>query len=455
MAWSAFLTRLLSRQAPEAENVRLVDAYEALERHMGGRLLDNALGIQQRPIPIATRWQPYHRDEIREECEQGVMLRLGYFCDFMSGNGQIDGLCATRTDGMLRRDAIFGGDPWLCEQLAGRPTVRDEQTGVVVDQGRPGLWRRMVPSTEFGLVLRDWMLAGVGLGEMVNDPTGLPCLRHLPIHWLRYSFGEERWLYQAPGKTYEVRPGDGRWVMLTKSLHRPWAHGAWYPLAMPAISMAGTELDRLRWQGQLADPLRAIRASKSSNEGQRRSLLRFILDKWHRAPALVHKDDEQAYLVESNGRGFEVYNDSDDRAERRILYTLAGQTVTGEGNKGFNSLDGFDNIRLDIVQKQADAAAECAERDILAPWGHRFWGAPPDAVTVGWDIRSAAQRVAEAEALRTSLEAVEIADRVFAPHGAEVDLAAYIAQHRLPLPTRQLRTAARPVKLLPLGTVRA
>lgn len=457
-----WLSRLWSRSpAPElAENQRLVDAYEALEareRFMMGRLADNAFGIKQRPIHVATRWQPYHRDEIREECEQGQLLRLGFLLDAMKGDGMISGLLDTRTSGMLRRPALFRGDPFLVDLLRGREPTVDPATGEILDPGELGLWPRMVPTTEFAKVMRDGILSGVGLGELVCDERGLRCLRHLPIHWLRYHFGEDRWLYQSPNGTYEVRPGDGRWVLFTPyGAARPWIEGKWYPLAWPFISKAGTALDRLRWQGFLADPLRVIKSSKQSNEMQRKNLLRFILERWHRAPALVTKDDEQAYLVESNGRGFEVYNDSDDRADRDILYVLSGQTVTGDGNKGFNSLEGFDSIRLDIIQGTAAAAAECAVRDILIPWAQYYWGMGPDSVSVAWDVRSAAQRQAEAEALQTTLEVVEKADAVLERRGLETDIAAMVAQHGLVLPTRPISrasSAAKPIRLLSPGTV--
>lgn len=435
------LDKLLAKFRPaktEADPAQgqLVDAYTRLDHErerMAGKLADNAYGIQRRPVYISTRWQPSHRDLILAECESGSMLRLAYFLDAMKSDGTVAGLMDTRTGGMLRRPTIFAGDPFLCDQLRGREPVYDD-AGLPTDPGIPGVFKKMVPLAELAAIVWDGIQAGIGIGEMVPCPCGgLPTLRHLDLHWLRYDYGRERWLYMAPGGTYVVTPGDGRWVVFTiKSAQRPWMHGTWFPLAWPFISKAGTALDRLRWQGQLADPLKVITSSKESTEPQRRALMRFITDLWHRSPGKVLRYDEKAELVESNGRGFEVYNDSDDRADRDIQFTLSGQIVTGNGTSGFSGGDIFDAIKNDIIQGTADAAGECITRDIIAPWARRFWGCytPP---TASLDVRSPAQRKAEAEAISAVVSAVKAADEIAAPRGQRVNLPAYLAEQKIAL----------------------
>lgn len=443
MGFVANLIQFFRGPAPETDPgmVALVDAYSRLEqteRHtMIGRLADSAYGIQRRPIYITTRWQPSHRDQILAECESGSMLRLGYLLDAMKSDGTIAGLMDTRTGGMLRRPHVFTGDPFLCDLLRGRPATYSDD-GVVIDPGVPGVFQQMVPVAELAAIVWDAIQAGIGIGEMVQGPDGLPVLRHLDIHWLRYDYGEDRWIYQAPGGTYVVRPGDGRWVLLTiKSARRPWMHGAWFPLCWPFISKAGTALDRLRWQGQLADSLKVIQASKSSTEPQRNKLMRFITEKWHRAPGLVTRDDEKAYLVESNGIGFKVYCDAEDRADRDIQFTLSGQVVTGDGNKGFSSGDIFDAIKNDLIEGTAGPEGDCVTRDIIAPWARRFWGCV-DGPRAALDVRSPAQRKAESEAISAAIDTVTKADAMAAPRGQRVDLAAFLAEQKIAIPLESI-----------------
>ena len=448
MSWLSDLFRRTSAPTVDASNVALADAYSSLEYRereaMSGRLADNAYGIKRRPTYIQTRWQPRHRDEILAEAETGVFLRLAYFIDAMRSDGLISGLLDTRTGGMLRRPVLFAGDPYLVTQLRGREATYGDD-GVVTDAGQPGVWSRMVPTAELAAIVWDGICAGVGVGEMVKDSTGLPVLRHLDLHWLRYDYSNDRYIYQAPSGTYEVRPGDGRWVVFTiKSDRRPWMSGAWFALAWPYISKAGTALDRLRWQGTLADSLKVIRSAKGSTDGHRKGLMRFISDMWHRSPGLVTKEDELAYLVESNGVGYKVYVDSEDRADREIQFTLSGQVVTGNGTSGFSGGDIFDAIKNDIIQATADAAGECVSRDIIAPWALAFWGCRDGAPTATWDVRSPSQRKADAEALSAALDTIAKADGMAGPRGQRVNLAGYLASERVALPLEAIPGFAAP-----------
>lgn len=438
-------------------NVALIDAYNALPYHereyMIGRLRDSALGIQRRITPTNTRWQPRHRDEILQDCEQGLFLRLGIFLDSMYADGLVDGLLDTRTAGMLRRPCVFSGDPWLCETLKGREAVTDS-AGAVVEPERPGVFKRLCPTAEFSAILRDGIMAGIGLGELRDDGTGLPVARHLDLHWLRQEYMPDRLIYQSPGGTYEIREGDGRWIVFRpKRRDRFWMAGKWYPCAMPAISRAGTELDRLRWQGQLADALRAVRTSGATTEPQRKKLLAWVRDQWHRAAAFVGRPDEEAYLVESNGIGYQIFDKSDASAEVRIRFALTGnQATSGAGALGFGDGDGFFDISDNINQETAESAAECAVRDIIAPWARRFWGeCNPRAVMVSWDVRSPRAQKTAFEAVRLAVTTVTALDAMAAPRSQEVDLEAFEAEYRVVLPLRP-KGGTVPPQLPPAGS---
>jgi hypothetical protein len=172
--------------------------------------------------------------------------------------------------------------------------------------------------------------------------------------------------------------------------------------------------------------------------------MRMITDKWHRSPGFVLRNDEKAELVESTGKGFEVYCDSEDRADREIQFTLSGQVVTGNGTSGFSGVDIFNSIKDDIIQGTADACGECVTRDIIAPWALTFWGCRDGAPAATWDVRSPTARKADAEALGAAIDTVGKADAMAATRGQRVNLAALFASERLTLPLEPIPGAAVP-----------
>lgn len=453
MSWRQRLAGWISPTqtlAADPVNVALVDAYTSLtwqeREYMIGRLRDSALGIQRRPLLVNSRWTPKDRDSILHECEQGSMLRLSIFCDAMRSDGVFSGLMGTRTSGLLRRPVLFSGDTYICDELKGVDPVRDE-TGMVVNPGRPGLFKRLCPTAEAAQIIWDGIVENLGLGEMVSGPDGVPCLRHLDTHWVRYEYptgsAKGRLIYQAPGGTYEIRPGDGRWVVFCpRGFERFWAFGSWYPLAWPFVQRASSALDLLRWQGQLADPLKVIELGQRASDREIKNTLAWVRDKWHRAAAWVARAGEKAYLAESNGIGWQVYKEAGNGAAEEMQYVLSGQLVTGSGNKGFSDGDEFFATKDGINQETAEAWSECVGRDILGPVLRRFYGARPGDAKVAWDVESPAQRQARLEALGAAVEVIGKADQALAGRGLEVDLDAFEEAHRVEIPVRPKGGAA-------------
>ena len=412
-------------------------------------------GIREMQVHAQTRWDPAMRDRVLHAAEGGNLYQLAQFTDALRSDGLINGIMGTMTHGLLRMPVKFTGDPFLVEQLRGFD-ARYDPNGYCVDEGYGGDFWRMCPEAELCAMVWDGIMAGVGVGELVPQPDdGPPILRALDLHWLRYDFDKDLWFYQSKRREYVVRPGDGRWVLFTPyGSRRPWIRGAWLSIALPFIAKQNAAFDRLRWQGQLADPLKVIQAADGAEEKHRSGLIEFVRTLWRRSPGLVSPPKYEPKLVESNGRGYEVYREAEDRADIDIQVGLAGQVVTTTGTTGFSSGSVWDNIRLDKIQAIAEALATTTHYQMLRPWAHRYHGMAGRAPWARLDVRSPEQRRAEADALKAFAESVKAADEVYARRGRRLDIQAAVDDYGLSIPTEPLDAspvAAAPGAVVPAG----
>lgn len=442
-----FLSRLASFLTRRSRNAvtlppPLVPTSEEVARWWTTARDEQRDGIREQQVHAQTRWDPAMRDRVLQAAETGQFYQLAQFTDALRSDGLINGIMGTMTHGLLRMPVKFSGDPYLVEQLRGFDALYDP-SGYCLREGWAGDFWRMVPETELCALVWDGIMAGFGLGELVPQPDGgPPILRALDLHWARYDFERDLWFYQSKRSEYVVRPGDGRWVMFCPyGSRRAWIRGAWWSVALPFIAKQNAQFDRLRWQGQLADPLKVIEAADGAEEKHRLGLIDFVRNLWRRSPGIVSPPKYKPSLVESNGRGYEVYREAEERADVDIQVGLAGQVVTTTGTTGFSSGSVWDNIRLDKIQAIAEALATTTHYQILRPWAHRYHGLADRTPWARLDVRSPEQRRAEADALKAFADGVRQADEVLAKRGLRVDLRAALDDYGLSIPTERLRIA--------------
>jgi hypothetical protein len=404
---------------------------------------ENWNGIQGRQIGVFLRWSPGDRERILGSCEAGDLFTLGLFLDALRACGPVYGIMRTR-GALLRLSQQWSGDPLLIDWLRGKDPEFDPATYAIKSHGHASDFQRLFPMSELGAVLWDGDLGGIGLGEFVPDRlTGKVRLRHLDIHWLRFDWSIMEWIYQSPWERYVVRPGDGRWfVYAPYGLERPWVRAPWLPCALPAITILDSMLGRLRWQEDLADPLKLILGDKDRAEEDLDGLEQFAAEDWNRASHLLLRVGEDAQLVESSGRGYEAYSDSEKSASDAIKLTLAGQTAsTGDG--GGWSKDGLQgNVEAAITGLSAEMLAETVNEQGLA-WYATARGRAP-LVWLKWDTRTAEQKAAEAKLLGEAADGITRINQALAPLKRVLDLEAYEEQIGIKIPTTLLPETASP-----------
>ncbi|MFO0588828.1 MAG: hypothetical protein U0441_14860 [Polyangiaceae bacterium] len=372
-------------------------------------------------------WEPIDRETALRDAESGNYKLVADLCDAMRCDGLIRGLLTTRTSGQWSLPVQYDGDPWVTEVLRGRKAEYSTLGALDMPAIAP-MWERLLPLAEASAVVEDGIMAGAGIGYMEDDPSpgGWRRLKRLDLQWLTYVHTEDAFYYQsAKHGRLRVTPGDGRWVLFTPyGRSRPWARGAWYPCAGPFISKQGAVIDRTRWSKFLADGLRWIKANENASELHLSAMVQFIRQGWSYAPGIALPKGYEPGITESQGKGYEVYTDTEERADREIQVALAGQLVTVDGTAGFSSGDVWRDIAAAIIGQQAKAASEWITTDVLDPWTKAL-GLGAGIVSVSWDTRDPSQRKAASDAAKAAAESIKAIDEVAKERGQRVRIEAF------------------------------
>lgn len=419
---------------------------------------ENDRGVRPVQVRAQTRWDPAQADDALRMAEQGDMRGIAQMLDAMRRDGLINGIMGVRTSGMLRCPVKFSGDPWLVEQLRGRDPVYDAG-GALMDPGTPGLFWDMFPESEQAAIIFDGIMAGIGIGELVPRPGKPPRLRHLPLHFLRYRFQADFWYFNsgASGIPWAVLtdtdeppvamepplPTDepGRFMVYTPyGRERVWIKGMWWPSSLPFIQRQNVAFDQLRWQMNLADPLKWIEAQEGADERHRNWLQSFITNMWRRAAGLVTPPKYKPQLVESNGRGWEVYGQAYEQAGYDLKVILAGSAAGAgsEGGQGFSNAEEFAKIDASKTGMVAATWETTLHEQGIRAWVASIGQQRSRAPWARFDVRTPEQRAADARAMGELAASVDKIDVTLARRGQMLDLPAYLEEMGQSLPTKPL-----------------
>jgi hypothetical protein len=397
-------------------------------------------GIRTPWVPVGLHWRFEDMETVWQNAEIGNLDPLARMVEAMRSEGVTAGLMSVR-NGFIDRPLTFQGDPWLCGLLRGEPPTFEgpNGTGRMVSQGKRGLFRRMFPKSALRDLAFTAELAGAACAELVDDPvTKIPVMQTRDLHRLRYDWGERAWKYRGQKDEYLVEPGNGRWILfLPKSTHRPWRSGAWLPLALAFIVMITTTYDAARFQAKNSDPLKYIDVPDEVPPDEVDRYEEFVQLWWERAPGIVLRYGAKAGLVETQGRGFEIYREQREWAMQQINFTLRGSMGTAGDNEGIFSdpteaLDVADHL----IQSTADELAECIAEQGIGPTFERFGFVRhrDEAPTCSWDTRSPARKLAEAKSAGEVCDVITKLDTIGAARGKRVNDEAYFAQCGLTIP---------------------
>jgi hypothetical protein len=378
---------------------------ERIRASMGGAL---------QPVPqTRTRWLLADLENAQRLADQGDLRMLGQLWRSTRRDGVISGLTKTRTSGLVALPKIFRG--------------REEAIKVLKDTNRSrSIFDEMFPSPELARLAADGIGCGVGVAELVPvKGREHPMMVTLSPEFLQYRWSEGRWYYTSVAGQLPITPGDGRWILHVPGARMcPWQSGCVEAVGRAFILKEHALLHRANFSGKLANPARVAYAPQGGTEAQRAGFLSRLIS-WGLNSVFELPPGWDAKLLESNGRGWEVFAEEIETADHEAMIQLAGQVVTTTGGTGFANADIHETIRADLIQETADGLALTMNTQGLPAWMFANFGADSleECVRVAWDISRPSDRKAEGEALGALATALAPLQEQLARAGLVLDVA--------------------------------
>lgn len=359
------------------------------------------------PFPSQTRWHLSDLEQAILAADAGNLRVAARLWKSIRRDGIAHGVLSTRTEGLVQLPLRFQGD--------------DAELVAELEKD----FRKTFPSSELALLKADGRGLGVGVGEFVKAKGGGElALRRLDPEPLRYLPSQDRWVYQSARGLLDVNPGDGRWVLhCPGGTVQPWTHGLWMALGRAYIAKEHAYFYRENYSNKLANPARVATAPVGATEAQSESWFRKVMA-WGVNTVFGLKPGYDVKLLESNGRGYEVFKETIADCNAEITITIAGQTVTTDGGTGFANADIHKSIRADLIQSDADSLAFTLNTQAIPVWANERFGAAATEKNLGcsWDVTPPKDLGAEATALLAAANAIKALNEALAPYGQQVNV---------------------------------
>jgi hypothetical protein len=356
--------------------------------------------------------------------DQGDLRLAARLSRAMLRDGTYAGIMATRAGGLTRLPKIFRGTPSVVDRMRALDDV--------------SIFDRIYAPKELELLNADGISIGVGVGEHLPVPgQAEPVFVRLDPEFLRYRWAEDRWYYQSIAGELAIHPGDGRWVLhMPGGYQQPWAHGLWPSLGRAFVAKEHAYLYRENYSGKLANPARVAYSPLGATPQEQRNFFAKLLA-WGVNTVFGLPPGWDIKLIESNGRGYEIFKDTIDASDREFMIGLAGQVVTTTGGSGFANSDTFSAIRGDLIQGDGEALAATITQQGLAPIVNKLYGSSARA-TVAWDTRPPGDLRVQAEAISAAAKAIVEANAALEKYGMRIN--AEEITTRFSIPTSALAT---------------
>jgi hypothetical protein len=422
---------LTDRARSAIRNMLGVSAYETPKGY--GLDLDDytveeirdALGGQIQPqINTRLRWYIADLEVAQRQADGGHLLMAAQLSRAFRRDGVLAGLLGTRSGGLVRLPKRFYGDEQISADLQAK-------------NGTRSVFDEMFPSSELTLLDGDGISLGVGVAELVPvADRDYPVMVRLDPENLEYRWVENRWYYQSTAGLLPITPGDGRWILHTPGARlAPWNAGLWPALGESWINKQHAKLNRSNYSMKLANPARVAITPAGAGEEQKKGFFNKVMA-WGINTVFDLPIGWDVKLLESSGRGWEVFQKEVDTSDLEYMVALAGQLVTTTGGTGFANADIHRRIREDIIQSDGNALSYTISTQGIPIFIATRYGA--DAITsrtttMEWDTTT--PKELEAEARTMGLVATAIAQLVETLTGSdrELDIDALLSRFGIPL----------------------
>jgi hypothetical protein len=385
-----------------------------------------AYGGNIQPLPTTkTRWYMADLESAQHSADAGFLREPARLCASMRRDGTYCGLMGTRTQGLVHLPKRFYGDTEVAETLRSK-------------NGSRSVFDEMFPQAELALLAKDGIELGIGIAELLPvRGRSYPVMVRLEPEFLYYLPTENRWYYASIAGNLPVDPGNGRWVLhVPGGRLTPWRSGNWLAGGRSYINKEHAINYRANYVGKLANPARVAVAPQGATENQRVGFFKRVLA-WATNTVLEVPPGWDVKLIESNGRGWEVFQKQIDTSDLEFMIMIAGQIVTTTGGMGFGNAKYPDAIRRDIIQGDAEALAYTIYTQGLPQFVVSHWGinALNKATVVEWETGTPADRETEARTMGAAGTAIKLLTEALLQHGQAPRIAEIST--RLDIPTEK------------------
>jgi hypothetical protein len=360
------------------------------------------LGGQLEPIPyVRLRWYPPDIERAQRAASNGDLTLVGQLCESMKIDGVIRGLHDARTS-VVNFPKRYYGNAEIIQTLRSK-TNSDRD-----------IYNEMIPSTEASLIVGDGINAGVGVGEMVPVVgRDFPVLiRRYPQN-LYYLWTKNQWYYRSIVGLIPINPGipseeGNSWVLhIPGGRLSPWNSGLWNTVGRSYINKTQALFARQSYLMKHSHPARVAIAPLGANEEERKGLIQGVI-RWALNAAFMLPIGWDLKLIESNGRGIEVYQKEIDTYNSEIATAYCGSAVMLQGTAGFSNMDVFRVVQKDLIKGTAEGWDHTVNTQIFPPFIGRRWGVGEleNATTIETDIAEPKDKKAEADTMKSLGEAI-------------------------------------------------
>ena len=368
------------------------------------------------------RWYMADLEAAQHAADSGDLSQAAQLWAAMRRDGNVRGLMGTLTSGVVRLPKKFYGK-YGVDDLKAR-------------NGTRSLYDDMIPPGEVTTFTADGVALGVSIGELVPVPgRDFPVFVRQEPEFLRYVWNEDRWYFNSVAGRIPITPGDGRWVLHTPGGRiRPWMHGLWPALGRAFIDKEHAVFYRANYAAKLANAARIAKPPAGATEEQRQGFVASLLA-WATNTVLELPPGWAAELLESNGKGYEVYQAQIDTADRETSLAITGNEVQVDGGSGFINKDLFDTIRSDIIVTVAGDLSFTVNTQILPQFVVQRHGvnAIREMACVDYDATRPGDLAKEAAALQAASTTLQSLREVLADTGLELDVDAYVTKFGIPI----------------------
>jgi hypothetical protein len=382
-------------QPPTQPGPELGDAQvDQVRRVLGGAL---------EPIPsVRLRWYPPDIERAQMQAQSGNMMLLGQLSESMQIDGVIRGLMDARTSVVNFPRRLYGDEDIVSVLESKNASDRN-------------VYDEMIPATEARLMVGDGIKCGMSVGEMVPvKGRDFPVLvRRYPQN-LFYLWTKNQWYYRGLVGLMPITPGIPRengnsWVMhFPGGRLSPWNSGLWNTLGRSYINKTQTLFARQSYEMKHSHPARVAFAPLGANEEERKGFLSGVI-RWAMNAAFALTPGWDLKLIESNGRGIEIYEQSIKTYNEEIATSLCGSAVMLQGTTGFSNMDVFRVVQTDLITTTAEAWDHTVNTQILPAFIAGRWGAERlfNATSITTDTQAPKDRSVEAQTMLSVANAVK------------------------------------------------